>query len=88
MSMPKNEPTKVPGKGLEKGGKVQGLQHMHMRADEMAAHDTGTKGMMSGYPTSPPHDNPNLESPVEASNPESMNMSPGLGPIEVPGKGL
>lgn len=87
MSMPKNEPTSVPGKGLSSGGKVAGLQHMHMTADKMAPHDTGLKSTVGGYPTSPSHPSPNLESKIEDVAPDS-NMSRGLGPIPVPGKGL
>jgi hypothetical protein len=83
----KNEPTKVPGKGVSKGGKVGSLQHMHMRADEMAAHDSGMKPSQAGYPSSPPHEGPNLNSagPGPVGN---ENMQAGLGPIDVPGKGL
>jgi hypothetical protein len=84
----KNEPTKVPGKGLSSGGKVQGLQHMHMRADEMASHDSGMAGETrpGAWPASPVHAG-GLMSKDEAPAGDA-NMHPGLGPIEVPGKGL
>jgi hypothetical protein len=93
LGFPKNEPKEVPGKGLSKGGKVEGLQHMHMRADEMASHDTGVKASPGDvYPASPAHaESINLENAESHANkitPNDANMSAGLGPIEVPGKGL
>ena len=93
LGFPKNEPTSIPGSGVGKGGKTEGLQHMHMRADEMAAHDTGVKAASGDpYPASPAHaDGVNLEnaeSHADAIAPNDSNMSSGQGGIEVPGKGL
>lgn len=86
--MPKNSPTKVPGKAIASaGGKTGSLQHTKV-ADQMAAHNIG---LMSGHsegssPCSPKHPGPNLESGVESS--PAGNTQTGLGPIDVPGKGL
>ena len=56
-------------------------------ADKMAAHNTGLMSSSSGYPSSPPHPGPNLETGVPGA-PNDANMSSGLGPIDVPGQGL
>lgn len=83
----------VPGKGVAMGGKTAGLREMnlsqHRPADEMASHESGMKSGDRGFgwPNSPPHAGPNLESDVPGAS-NSENMSAGLGPIEVPGKGL
>jgi hypothetical protein len=92
-SMPKNEPHSVPGKGLGSGGKTEGLQHMHMTADKMAPHDTGMMAKPGDpYPASPAHAESrtleNSERIADQITPNDSNMSAGLGPIDVPGKGL
>lgn len=96
MSYPKNEPISVPGKGLSKGGSVEGLHSSHLPADQMAPHDTNTLSMKpdkgSTYPASPAHSDTinleNAESHADKITPNDCNMQSGLGATPVPGKGL
>jgi hypothetical protein len=89
MSMPKNSPNKVPGKAIAtSGGKTGPLQTMKVTSEMPGGHE----GVMSGHsegswPNSPTHAGPNLESAV-VKTPNDSNMSAGLGPNDVPGKGL
>lgn len=59
---------------------AQNYDSMHGPADEMADHDEGLRD------PAPKH-RVNLETPIDDGGMDE-NMQPGLGPNEIPGKGL